>query len=299
MMTRIDLRRLLAAAATLAIAGTAQAAEPVVHELDIGGLTAVGDWVAADDAAADAPVVLLLHGTLAHKDQELIATLQDALAERGISSLAPSLTLGMDRREGMYDCAVPFRHTHEDAVAELVAWADWLQAQGHSRIIVAGHSRGGNQVSLFARAYPDRVERLVAIAPAVGHDDAERDRRYRARYNADRTAVLASAGQGDALVPVPGIVYCANTSATPAAVRSYLGGRFEDMDSPSVIAKLPMPVLVIAGSADTTVPEVPARLADIATGDRVRLEVIEDAGHMFLDFYTEDAADLIAEFIGE
>ena len=68
---------------------------------------------------------------------------------------------------------------------------------------------------------------------------------------------------------------------------------------PVTRAALTMPVLVIAGSADTVVPEVPGRMEAIADGERLRLAVIDDAGHMFLDFYAEDAADLIAEFIAE
>lgn len=298
-MKRIDRRTLTGAAAALLLGWTAQAAEPATVTQKIGPLTALADWVAADDAEADAPVILLLHGTLADKDQELIDTLQELLAERGISSLAPSLTLGIDRREGPYDCTVPFRHSHEEAVGELAAWAAWLRAEGHQRIMVAGHSRGGNQVALFARAHPDMVGKLIPIAPAVGHDEAERDRRYRARYGTDRTAVLALADSNADLIDVPGIVYCRDTKATPAAIRSYLGGTFADHDTPSVVASLPIPVMVIAGSLDTTVPEVPERMAAIADGDRVRLELIEDADHFFLDFYAEDTADLIAAFIAE
>lgn len=298
-MKRIDRRILTGAAAALLLGWTAQAAEPVTVTQKIGPLTALADWVAADDAEADAPVILLLHGTLADKDQELIDTLQELLAERGISSLAPSLTLGIDRRKGPYDCNVPFRHSHEEAVGELAAWAAWLRTEGHQHIMVAGHSRGGNQVALFARAHPDMVGKLIPIAPAVGHDEAERDRRYRARYGTDRSAVLALSDSDADLIDVPGIVYCRDTKATPAAIRSYLGGNFADHDTPSVVASLPMPVMVIAGSLDTTVPEVPERMATIADGDRVRFELIEDADHFFLDFYAEDTADLIAEFIAE
>lgn len=298
-MIRIDRRLIASLAAGLLLATGVEAAEPTVIEQKIGGLTALADWVEADDAEAGAPVVLLLHGTLADKDQELVDTLQELLAERGISSLAPSLTLGVDRRAGAYDCTVPFRHTHEEAVDELLVWADWLQAAGHPRIVLSGHSRGGNQVVLFARAHPDRIERLIPIASAVGHAEAVRDQRYTSRYRANRSDVLASADGASGLIDVPGIVYCRDTMATPDAIRSYLGGAFADRDTPTVIADLTMPVLVIAGSVDTTVPELPERMATVADGARVRLEVIEDADHFFLDFYAEDAADLIADFIAE
>ncbi len=288
--------RIAGVAAGLLLTAGVEAAEPTVIEQKIGGLTALADWVQADDAEPGAPVVLLLHGTLADKDQELIDALQELLAERGISSLAPSLTLGVDRRTGPYDCNDPFHHTPEEAVDELAAWADWLKAGGHPRIVLSGHSRGGNQVALFARAHPATIEKLIPIASAVGHSDDVRDQRYKARYGASRTDVLASAEGRTGLIDVPGIVYCRDAKATPAAIRSYLGGSFDDHDTPSVIARLSMPVMVIAGSVDTTVPELPERMAAIADGQRVRLEMIDDADHFFLDFYAEDAADLMAEF---
>lgn len=58
-----------------------------------------------------------------------------------------------------------------------------------------------------------------------------------------------------------------------------------------------IPVLVIAGSADTVVPHVVERVQPLADGKKIQLKVIEDAGHLFNDFYIEDAADLVAEFL--
>ncbi len=47
-------------------------AEEQILETAIGSLTAFGDLVMPDEPAPDAPLVLLLHGTLAHKDMELL-----------------------------------------------------------------------------------------------------------------------------------------------------------------------------------------------------------------------------------
>ena len=76
------------------------------------------------------PVLLMTHGTLAHNKMEIMATLQTLFAERGLSSLAISLSLGLDDRTGMYDCATPHRHRHADALGEIGAWLRWLKEQG-------------------------------------------------------------------------------------------------------------------------------------------------------------------------
>ncbi|SDX57416.1 hypothetical protein SAMN05421783_1381, partial [Thiocapsa roseopersicina] len=91
------------------------------------------------------PVVLMTHGTLAHGGMEIMQTLQSALLERGISSLSMTLSLGLDNRSGMYDCAVTHTHLHTDAVGEIGAWLGWLQSQGVEEVALLGHSRGGNQ----------------------------------------------------------------------------------------------------------------------------------------------------------
>jgi pimeloyl-ACP methyl ester carboxylesterase len=65
------------------------------------------------------------------------------------------------------------------------------------------------------------------------------------------------------------------------------------------LAKVAAPVLVIAGSDNNVVPDVPAKIGKIADDDKITLKIIDEAGHMFLDFHAEDAADLIAEFLAQ
>ena len=54
---------------------------------------------------------------------------------------------------------------------------------------------------------------------------------------------------------------------------------------------------MIAGSADTVVPHVAERVRPLADGKKIQLRIIEDAGHLFNDFYIEDAIGLVAEFL--
>jgi len=251
------------------------------------------------------PVVLLTHGTLAHRGMEIISTLQGMLQERGISSLAINLSLGLnDRAAAMYDCPTPHTHRHTDAVGEIGAWVDWLKGQGTRHIVLLGHSRGGNQTARFAAApMPAEVESVVLLAPATWDaDKAPAD--YQKRYGQPIEPLLRQAGelvdagkQAELMGPM-GFIYCENTRASAAAVVSYYSPD-PDMDTPQVIPRIPVPVLVIAGSQDTVVAGLIDKMQPLADGDKVRLEVIDGADHFFLDLYSEEVADLIAETLAK
>ena len=68
--------------------------------------------------------VLIVHGTLAHKDMELIEALQSVFQEAEQNSLAINLSLGIDDRKGFYPCDVLHTHRSGDALSEIGAWID-------------------------------------------------------------------------------------------------------------------------------------------------------------------------------
>lgn len=296
------LKGLLAAAAALVCFAGAAMAEPETVELDIGGKTALADLVQPGTSEANG-VLLITHGTLAHKDMELMEALQTALAGRGVASLAHTLTLGLDRREGMYDCEKPHTHAHEDAEKEIAAWAAWLKDNGADRVWLLGHSRGGNQAASYA-ARQGGVEKLILMAPATGEDAEKAAASYKARFEADLAPLLEKArtlvedGKGDEMIDMPGFIFCPEGKASARGVVSYYGGG-ETRDTTTHVPDIGAPILVIAGSADSVVPDVEEKFAPLADGEKLRLEVVQDADHMFLEFFAEDAADLVAEFVKE
>ncbi len=272
-------------------------------ELQIGGKTALADLVVPEDKTIKDGVLILVHGTLAHKDMELVGTLQRLLAERGIATLAHTLTLGLDRREGMYDCTQPHTHSHQDAIREIGAWVKWLKKQGAEKIFLAGHSRGGNQAAWYAAEH-GTIEKVMLLAPTMGNSAEHIAASYKKRFKADLKPLLEEAdrkinmGDGKKLMDLPGFIYCPNSKAAAASVKSYYGAE-PRKDTTSLLTKIVQPVLVIAGSADTVVPDVADKVRTIADGKKVKLNIIENADHMFLDFYAEDAADLISEFLSK
>lgn len=283
------------AACTLATAAPAHA-EPVTASH--AGLAVNANLEVASPGGLTDGAVLLVHGTLAHHGMEIIATLQQLLAERGVNSLAVTLSLAQSSREGMYDCATPHLHRHQDAVAEIGHWVDWLAARGAGPITLAGHSRGGNQAARYALAHPERIAALVLIAPATW-DPARTRAAYERRYGVPLDLVLEQArgAAPDAPLSDVGFLYCGPSTVSASSFLSY----YEDdglLDTPSLLPRIAVPTRVIAGSADDTVPDVAERAAPHLDADTTLL-VVDGAGHFFRDLYAEDVADAIADAVRE
>ena len=283
----------------LASVGSPRAEEVTLSH---GGLTLNANLEAVSDRGLADGVVLITHGLLAHNGMELVATLQGLLAERNLNSLAINLSLGLDDRHGMYDCAVPHTHRLIDGLDEIGAWIAWLEARGAGGIVLAGHSNGGRQTAWFAaeRDHP-AVEKVVLIAPAIATPDAGA-RSYRERYGKDLAPLLAkaralvAAGQGDAMMARTDFLYCPQATVSAASFVSYYGGD-PRKNTPRNLPAIEKPVLVVVGTADRIVTGLRPLVRPLANGEKLTYVEIEDASHFFLDFFGEDLADAIAEFI--
>lgn len=280
-------------------------ASPEAKEVTLTGPKGLGlsaNLELAEGQTLADPVVLLTHGTLAHNKMEIMVALQTALAERGISSLAPTLSLGVDKRTRMYDCAVPHTHKHSDALIEIGLWQGWLKDQGTTNVVLAGHSRGGNQTAWFAARHPDAVvSKVILIAPATwSADTAAED--FKKRHNRELAGALAeaealvAAGKGELMIKGMGVLYCPGADVTAASFVDYYQPD-DRMHTPNLLGMIGKPTLVIAASEDTVSKGLIEATRPLADAGTVELVVIEDAGHFFLDFYAEDAADAIQTFI--
>jgi pimeloyl-ACP methyl ester carboxylesterase len=285
----------------LALSGTAPGAEEVT--LTQAGLTLNANLETARADWQQDPVVLMTHGTLAHGRMEIMESLQAALKDRGISSLAITLSLGVDNRHGMYACAEPHTHKHEDAVEEIGTWLGWLRTQGVAKVALLGHSRGGNQTARFAAANPDApVTAVILVAPQTwSEDDAAAD--YEKRYGKElatlvtRARQLDAEGKGGSLLDHVDFIYCPDTTATAAAFVSYYAPD-ERMDTPRLIPEIKAPVLVIAGSEDEVVKGLVEKVQPLADGQHVSLTQVAGADHFFRDLYVDEVADAVQALVG-
>lgn len=289
------MRRFAAPILASAILATPALAETI--EIDHNGLTLNAELQLAEGSTLADGVLVLTHGTLAHSGMELIVALQELFVDYGINTLAVNLSYGIDNRTpAMYDCAVPARHTMQDAVAEIAAWQDWLDSQDAGPRWMMGHSRGGNQTAQYTLSDPERVTAQILLAPATW--DLEKTLSgYQKRYNADVTELLAKAEAMDASAMMDGVsmLYCEGSGATAASLLSYYGN-YPNYDTPTVLNQTDTPTLVIAGTLDDVVADLPEKMANV-TRDNIELVEVEDADHFFRDLFTDEVVDYASEFI--
>jgi len=280
-----------------ALPGVLTAGEPGRHvQIEQEGLVLNG-WL----TEVDSPVatVLMLHGTLAHANMEIMTAFAEALAEQDIETLRVTLSLGMNDREGMFDCQTPHRHRHADAVGELAAWVRWLEDNARSDVVLLGHSRATNQVIRLAarQAGLGLARGVVLVAPSVYRPGGAElsDRQAEAR---ERARAMVAAGEGEALMQDVDILHCPGAEATAESFLSYYD------DDPEyytlrLAAGTGLPVLVVLGSEDTINDGVEEALAALENDDHMSLLEVDGADHFFRDLYAYDVAEGIRAWLGE
>ena len=207
--------------------------------------------------------VLLVHDTMGHGGMELMAGLQDSFRDLGINSLAITLGLGLDKRRGMFDCAMEQDHRHEDAIDEIAAWVQWLKEKGAASITLAGHGRGANQTALYAINRLDKsVKRVVLMAPLMQTEE-KAEQEYSARFGKPLRAELAKAEElvaredGNQLVEVPGFLNCQRAQVTAGAFADYYGANAK-FQTTNLLQSIKVPVLLAEGDADPGLEEIKA-----------------------------------------
>ena len=272
-------------------------------QIEIQGLTAVGELqLASGKSLKNDGVVLLLHEELAHHRMEIISALQELLRERGINSLAITLTLGLQSRQGIFDCAIEQDHRNEDAVVEMGAWVSWLKEQGASNVTLAGHSRGGNQVAIYAAKEPDKaVKRVVLIAPTAD-STASMEAEYGRRFQQPLQPILAEAeklvAEDESTTLMTGVPFlvCRNANVTAGAFVNYYGPN-QNLYTPSLLPHISMPVMLAVGDLDPLANELIPAVQGIPGTTKIRLETITGADHFFRDVAADDLADRMADFL--
>jgi pimeloyl-ACP methyl ester carboxylesterase len=271
------------------------------------GLSLLGNLELADGKGLESGVALIVHGTLAHRGMEVIAELQKHLKSRGASTLAITLSLGVDRRSGPYDCGALHAHRPMDALDEIDAWIGWLKTSGATDIALIGHSVGGNHVAVYAVERNDpSVSSVVLLAPST-FDTARNADRYKARFGADLDALFADAQAklraGNAVERIPGIGFlsCENATATAGSIVAWYGPD-PRRHTPSLLPRIVPRTLVVVAGADEIVPDLADAVAPLARDSgrgrgEIRLHTVEGADHFFRDLFVEDAADIIAEWL--
>jgi pimeloyl-ACP methyl ester carboxylesterase len=252
----------------------------------------------ASNSINDGPLVLLVHGTLAHNGMEIIANLQSLLEDESLNSLAINLSLGMDNRHGTYDCAVPHQHRHQNAVAEIALWIEWLKEQGVDQVLLAGHSRGGSQVAAYNQNPDSTVIGQVLVAPATWNAQAM-EASYYNRYQkrlADLIDLAKQQPEGGWMPQPTSFIYCRNAPKVKASSFLSYYNPPQTLNTPDLLVDGGLHTVILAGSEDDVVKDLPEQLENRELSN-VEFILVDGADHYFRDLYSDDIVEAIVDSI--
>ncbi len=268
-------------------------AVPVSITVDYEGrkLKASAEWVVPKGVdPKERGAVLWLHGLFqTHEMREPIAVQREAWVSAGFPVLSPTLTLGIDNRREPYDCSYPLDHDYDLNLREIEAWVNWLRSKGVRRIVLAGHSMGGQQIiHAFERVKGKGVVGLLAVAPAEGL------RREHPLLESARK--LVKEGKGRSMLETS-FFYCQRARVSARTLYSYYG---IDRNIGRYLRKVDVPALIVWGGEDDRVKNLPEFLEPYVKGkENVRIEVIDHADHFFRDLAAEDLSSITTDFLSD
>jgi pimeloyl-ACP methyl ester carboxylesterase len=229
-------------------------------------------------------VILMLHGTLGHKDMEIMVLLQSVLQEYEFNSLAINLSFDIDDRHGFYPCDRPHTHEYNDAITELNLWVRWLEEQNVGNIVMFGHSRGANQIANYLLQEDHSIRAGILLAPSTGSGSL----RESVKTNLERATREEWLDDVDFL-------HCQDARVKSTSYASYYASESQG-DTPELLRNMSTPILVLSGSQDTTVPEL-VEMMERLDNDRVDHVQIDGADHFFRDLFAYDVVDAVVAFL--
>lgn len=293
---------MLVTASLMFTAGTAQADEVTQQ---VAGKTLNGRLELADGKQIADGIILITHSLIQHNGREPIPYVQQLLRDRGYSSLAINYSLGIDNRHGPFDCMAPHRYTIDQSLEEIHAWVNWLKERGARRLILLGHSYGGNEIARYAANNDEEAIRgVVLLGPGTADHRMWSPSGYKIRYGKklkdilERADLLVAAGKGDTLMENVDFLFCPQAKVSAASFVSYYRVDPERL-LPNLMKAARKPTLFIAASEDNRMPDLNRLVKPFVDGKRTRLVVIQGAGHFFLDLNSDEAVDQAVAFFHE
>lgn len=211
------------------------------------------------------PLCIVIHGLTGNMEERQNVAVSAAMNELGIATLRVEL-YGHGLSGGDFEFHTLEKWLHNiDTVTDYAKSLDFV-----TKLFLCGHSQGGLAVIMAAGRRPDDYDALIPLSPAIMiprlakefPDDDVPEAFYFHDLRIDREYILA------------------NRALDPdAAIRAYRG-----------------PVLLVQGSADTTV--VPQDAYDAAEAyENATLAVIEGDSHCY-DYHLDEVVAAVKAFLG-
>lgn len=234
------------------------------------------------------PAVLILHGFLQTRDFPTVASTQDALASGGYTVLAPTLSLGVPRRNKSLPCEALHLHALEDDADEVAFWVRWLMSKGHTRIVLIGHSYGNLQLLAYLGRNPSPVVKQLLMI-SLTDVEAKQSAAQRARF---AQTLRERVARGDTGLAEIEFGHCRKYVSPPAKLLSYMSiSRQGILDA---VARSPVPARVIMGSLDD---RMGASWVEHLQARGIAVSVIPGASHFFDNQFEFDLHEVVLQTV--
>lgn len=238
----------------------------------------------------DKPAILILHGFLLTHNFLTVKRLAESLHDSGYTVLAPTLSLGINKRKTSLSCEAIHSHSLNDDLLELNQWVNWLKNKTHKDIILMGHSAGSSLIIAYIHKYNDTgIKHIVFLSmPNFGgypnsfatQKDVELARN--ANNNPDKKDKLHKFS----------LSYCKNYVTTPRDFLSYY--QLSKTNLYQYLKQSHIQKTLILGSKDSRV-DIQWNKSLAATG--LKLVIIEGANHFFDSEYEFDLLDEVENIL--
>jgi len=269
--------------------GPLHAAELVEIEMDVSpGVIATANY---HQGESNMPAIFLMHGFLQTRNFFTIARLFDTLSNAGYTVLAPTLSLGLNRRAQSLPCESIHTNSIDDDIAEINQWVDWLSSRSGQPVILMGHSMGANKLLAFVdqnKAAKISHMVLISLAP-IGPGWAANNANTKDLERAQNAIFTKKEGLDEY-----GIAFCKKYVTTPANILSFYGWTFNRVRS--AIIDQNHPIYIILGAEDNLID-----LSGISSleSSKVKVDFIEGAGHFFDKEFEFELHDAIENYLSE
>ncbi|MGV8991412.1 MAG: alpha/beta fold hydrolase [Thiobacillus sp.] len=230
--------------------------------------------------------VLVLHGFLQTRAFPVVSSLMEAASTAGYTTLAPTLSLGISRRNKSLSCEAMHLHSLVEDADEVAYWVRWLVQKGHTRIILVGHSYGNVQLLTYMGRNPvPAVKQLLMIS--LTDVEMKQNAQQRAQIAQDLRDRLAK--NNHALVEAE-FGQCKKYVSPPAALLSYMEvSRNSILDS---LKRIHVPTEVIMGGKDD---RMGGDWVEKLTASGVAVRVIPGASHFFDNQYEFELQEVLLQ----
>lgn len=214
-------------------------------------------------------LAFVMHGLGGFKEQDHIQVFAEAFKEKNFTVIRFDTTNALGESDGRYEDATITSY-YED-LEDIIEWAkgqEWYQEP----FVLSGHSFGSFCATFYAERHPREVMALAPISPFISGKLSVEAHKH---YSAEEFKKWKETGWLiEESVSKPGVI--------KKLPWSHIKNRLK-YDLLSDVQKLKMPVLLIVGEKDISIPLEHVQLLYDSLSGKKELHIIKEALHTFRD----------------